>query len=85
MYDCLISPTIMVAKTDVNTKSPTLVWESIEVGSMTAAGSTCRERAIIETEQHFLGSASEEYLFVSGIVEITYYQDTICIRSEESW
>lgn len=69
-YDRLVSPTIMVAKADVNTKSPRLVQEPIEVGSMTAAGSTCLERAIIETEQRFLGSTSEERLPVPGIVEI---------------
>jgi hypothetical protein len=37
---------------------------------MTAAGSTCHEQAIIETEQCFLGSASKECHFVSGVVEI---------------
>jgi hypothetical protein len=37
---------------------------------MTAASSTCHEQAIIETEQCFLGTASKECLFVSGVVEI---------------
>lgn len=71
MYHRLVTPTFMVAKADVNTKSPMLVREAIKVGSMMAAGSTCLERAIIEFERRFLGSTSEEQLPVSGIVEAT--------------